>query len=69
MVAETTTDEHGNFKLLLPTGDYSVFVEEQNKYFAELKNFKSDFYFLPFTIHPHQTTSQVFEITLSLSIK
>ena len=69
MVAETTTDEHGHFKLSLPSGDYSVFVEEQNKYFSELKNFKNDFYFFPITIHPHQTTSQVFEITISLSVK
>lgn len=50
LVATTQTDELGKFKLELPEGKYSFFVESSGQWYGEIKPFANDFYFNPVEI-------------------
>ncbi len=66
LITETTTDEYGVFKLQLPVGNYSIFVQEQDQYYAELKLFRNDFYFFPVTIQRNETAKELFEVNIGI---
>lgn len=48
LVAKTLSNSHGYFQLSLPLGSYSLFVEEQGRYYANL--FDGQGYIFPVTV-------------------
>lgn len=56
LVATVQTDDFGKFKLALPEGTYSIFVESNGQWYAEVKPFANDFYFNPIEIFTDKAT-------------
>lgn len=62
LIATMQTDDLGKFKLQLPEGKYSFFVETNQQWYAELKPFANDFYFYPADVFPNKATTIELEI-------
>lgn len=68
-VVKFVTDEQGKFKIQLPPGQYSLFIEYQQQSYSELVAFQNDFYFFPFEVIRDSTTYIEYNINLGVVVE